>query len=77
MSLLPHQLLCCLYAVLVMCVCEVRNVMCRVEGSDDVDLSRHFSYYAFEGQSGIPRWKHEVWPLSICALICMHEQYVD
>ena len=35
-------------------------MMCRVEGSDDVDLSRHFSYYAFEGQSGISRWKHEV-----------------
>ena len=26
----------------------------------DVDLSRHFSYYAFEGQNGILRWKHEV-----------------
>ena len=48
--------------------------MCRVEGTDDVDLSRHFSYYAFEGQSGIPRWKHEVWPVTTCALNSTHKQ---
>ena len=60
MRLLPYQPLCCVYQVLVMCTIAVRNVMCRVEGTDVVDLSRHFSYYAFEGQSGIPRWKHEV-----------------
>ena len=61
MRLLSYQPLCCVYPVLVMCMVGVRSVMCRVEGTDDVDLSRHFSYYAFEGQSGIPRWKHEVY----------------
>ena len=25
-----------------------------------VDMSRHFSYYAFEGKTGVLRWKHEV-----------------
>ena len=25
-----------------------------------VDTSRHFSYYAFEGKTGVLRWKHEV-----------------
>ena len=25
-----------------------------------VDTSRHFSYYAFEGKTGVQRWKHEV-----------------
>ena len=29
----------------------------RVNG---VDISKHFSYYALEGGSGQPRWKHEV-----------------
>lgn len=24
-----------------------------------MDVSRHFSYYAFDGGSGAPRWKHE------------------
>jgi hypothetical protein len=27
-----------------------------------VDTSRHFSYYAFEGKTGVLRWKHEVRP---------------
>ena len=49
-------------------------VMCRVEGINDVDLSRHFSYYAFEGQSGTPRWKHEVWPISVSAPICIYKE---
>lgn len=29
-------------------------------GADGVDISRHFSYYAWEGASGELRWKHEV-----------------
>ena len=36
----------------------MQETLCRPE---EVDLSRHFSYYAFEGQSGALRWKHEVW----------------
>jgi len=36
------------------------EALCRTEGVDGLDLSRHFSYYAFEGQSGTLRWKHEV-----------------
>ena len=28
-----------------------------------VDTSRHFSYYAFEGKTGVLRWKHEVRPM--------------
>lgn len=27
--------------------------------SGGADVSRHFSYYAFEGASGVPRWHHE------------------
>ena len=35
----------------------MQETLCRPEA---VDLSRHFSYYAFEGRSGALRWKHEV-----------------
>lgn len=28
--------------------------------ADGIDISRHFSYYAWEGGSGELRWKHEV-----------------
>lgn len=31
-----------------------------VEGGSTTDLSRHFSYHAWEGRKGEFRWKHEV-----------------
>jgi hypothetical protein len=30
------------------------------DAKDGVDVSRHFSYYAWEGGAGSLRWKHEV-----------------
>ena len=34
--------------------------------ADGVDVSRHFSYYAWEGGAGEIRWKHEVCSLQQC-----------
>lgn len=31
----------------------------REKKHQGVDVSRHFSYYAFDGGSGALRWKHE------------------
>ena len=28
-------------------------------GASGVDLTRHFSYHAYEAGRGTPRWKHE------------------
>ncbi|KAK9916603.1 hypothetical protein WJX75_004756 [Coccomyxa subellipsoidea] len=38
---------------------EALQDMDRGSKHQGVDVSRHFSYYAFDGGSGAPRWKHE------------------
>jgi hypothetical protein len=36
----------------------------------DVDLSRHFSYYAYEGGNGHQRWTHEVRAMQHTCALC-------
>lgn len=38
------------------------------DAKDGVDVSRHFSYYAWEGGAGSLRWKHEVWQHTVSSI---------
>jgi len=38
----------------------LEDIDARDGAARGVDMSRHFSYYAFEGKTGVLRWKHEV-----------------